>query len=47
MVKEKHCDGCCYREWHDGDITRCCYLSNNRCLVNEYSDNYLFKQRRR
>lgn len=45
--KENQCDGCCYREWHDGDTSKCNYLLNNRCLINEYNDNYLFKERRR
>lgn len=45
-TKKNHCDGCCYREWHNGDTTKCNYLSNNRCLINEYSSNYMFKEKR-
>ena len=34
--KECGCDGCCYREWHNGDTTKCNYLyGDNRCLINE------------
>ena len=34
--KENQCDGCCYREWHNGDVSRCNFLYNdNRCLINE------------
>lgn len=29
-MKEQSCDGCCYRNWHNGDISKCNYLSNNR-----------------
>lgn len=44
MGDESFCDGCCYRIGSDGDKTKCNYLSNNRCLINEYSENYLFKE---
>ena len=37
------CEGCCYRRDCDFDLGKCCYLSNGRCLINEYSENYLFK----
>lgn len=33
--KTNHCDGCCYREWHNGDTTKCNYLQNNHCLIHE------------
>lgn len=46
MTEENHCDGCCFRKVHNGDIEKCNYLSRNRCIVNEYSENYLFKQKR-
>ena len=35
MTEERQCDGCCYREWHNGDVTKCNYLHNNQCLINE------------
>ena len=41
------CDGCCYRHNCDHDLEKCCYLVGNRCIVNEYSDNYIFKERRK
>lgn len=41
------CDGCCYRHNCDHDLEKCCYLVGNRCIVNEYSDNYMFKERRK
>ena len=37
------CDGCCYRITCDNDLEKCCYLSNDRCIVNEYTKNYLHK----
>lgn len=40
----KECNGCCYRRNCNYDIEKCCYLSNGRCLVNEYKNNYLFKE---
>lgn len=45
MVKEEMCDGCCYRRTCSKDLEKCCYLSSGRCIVNEYSDNYMFKER--
>lgn len=35
MEIKRFCDGCCYKEWHNGDITKCNYLSHNECLVYE------------
>lgn len=43
LNKEEHCSGCCYRYTCDHDLEKCCYLSNGRCLVNEYTTNYMFK----
>lgn len=29
---------------HNGDTSKCNYLSNNRCIVNEYNnENYMYK----
>ena len=47
MSDENVCDGCCYRTGHNGGKTKCNYFSNNRCLINEYSDNYMFKETKR
>lgn len=41
------CNGCCYRVTCDKDLEKCCYLSKGRCVVNEYSDNYIEKERRK
>lgn len=47
MVETDFCDGCCYRYTCNHDLEKCCYLSNGKCLVNEYSDNYRFKEKRK
>ena len=41
----KH-EGCPYRHSCKKDETKCCYLVGNRCIVNEYTDNYIFKERK-
>ena len=38
----KH-NGCPNRHHCLKDDSKCCYLSNGRCLINEYEDNYIFK----
>ena len=38
MADEDFCDGCCYRRTCDGDLTVCCYMVKNRCIVNEVED---------
>lgn len=43
---ENVCDECCYRDWHNGDVSKCCYLSGNRCIINEFEENWLFKIKR-
>ena len=35
MKKEEFCDGCCYRWTCEQDLEKCCYLSNNKCLLNQ------------
>lgn len=32
-MEEEFCDGCCYKKWHNGDITKCNYLSEEECLI--------------
>lgn len=44
--KTNNCDGCCYKKWHNGDVSKCNYLSQNRCLINEYEENYIYKIKR-
>ena len=39
-------NGCPYRHSCAKDETKCCYLVNNRCIINEFQDNYLFKSKR-
>ena len=39
----KQCDKQCLTKLINGDISKCNYYSNNRCLIDEYRDNYLFK----
>lgn len=34
-MKEKPCDGCCYRTWHNGDTTKCNFLKKHECLIYE------------
>lgn len=41
--KESRHDGCPYRECCTKEDKWCPYLSNNRCTVNEYKNNYMFK----
>ena len=41
------CNGGCYRVTCDHEKITCCYLSKGRCIFNEYSENYLHKQKRR
>ena len=43
----KQCDKQCLTKLINGDTSKCNYYSNNRCLIDEYQDNYLFKQKRR
>ena len=31
----KQCGGCCYREWHNGDHSKCNYLIKNECILYE------------
>lgn len=38
--------GCPNRHHCPKDESKCCYLVSNRCIINEYSDNYLFKEKR-
>ena len=45
MTNENKCDGNCYFKINKKNKSKCNYLSNNRCLINEYSDNYMFKER--
>ena len=40
----KECDGCCQRITCDHNLEKCCYLSNNRCLINEYKNNFIIKE---
>ena len=40
-------NGCPYRHTCKKDETKCCYLVSNRCIINEYEDNYIFKERRK
>lgn len=35
MKKEDFCDGCCYRKTCDHDLEKCCYLVQNRCIVED------------
>ena len=37
---------CLYDCYCSKDESKCCYLSNNRCLINEYEENYIFKEKR-
>jgi len=39
----KH-EGCPNRHHCLKDESKCCYLVGNRCIVNEFSKNYLFKR---
>lgn len=29
------CKECCYKEWHNGDATKCNFLVNQQCIINE------------
>lgn len=46
MSENSH-EGCCYRHSCEKDETKCCYLVGNRCIINEYEDNYIFKEKKR
>ena len=36
-MKENPCDGCCYKKHHNGDLTKCNYLTpDQHCLINEH-----------
>ena len=35
MREEYSCDGCCYREWHNGDRSKCNFLKKHECLIYE------------
>ena len=36
MTEERQCDECCYEEWHNGDRSKCNFLTNDyRCLIEE------------
>ena len=34
-MKDKDCDGCCYKEWHNGDHSKCNFLRKHECLIYE------------
>ena len=34
-MEENQCDGCCYREWHNGDHSKCNFLKKNECMIEE------------
>ena len=38
------CDGCCYKEWHNGDKTKCNFLNNNQCMINENKNKYMLNE---
>jgi len=44
--KTNQCDGCCYKEWHNGDISKCNYLQNNKCIINEFEEKIIIKNRK-
>ena len=44
-IKNRH-NGCPYRHSCKKDESKCCYLIGNRCIVNEFHDNYVFKQKK-
>ena len=43
MKTKNKCDNCCQTHITKTETEKCCYLSNNKCLINEYKQNYLFK----
>ena len=43
MRETYSCDGCCYREWHNGDHSKCNFLIKNECLVYELAKASIIK----
>ncbi|WP_296882088.1 hypothetical protein [uncultured Methanobrevibacter sp.] len=37
MDKVDECSGCCYRRTCDHDLEKCCYLVQNRCIIDNDS----------
>ena len=35
MRETDFCDGCCYRHNCNKDLEKCCYLVNQRCIVDQ------------
>lgn len=39
LMDEYSCDGCCYKEWHNGDHSKCNFLIKHECLIYEKKEN--------
>ena len=35
MNQKEFCDECCYEETCDHDLTKCCYLVGQKCMLDE------------
>lgn len=35
------CQGCCYRKTCDHDLEKCCYLVNNRCILDNNTSDFI------